>query len=87
MVNDTDHFREVFYPEPTSDIWNMSIVSAIDGWRLIHADNPMKIVSLGMDALDGIYKNFQNKVWAEKELREKGVIFESEWGRQSQSKP
>jgi hypothetical protein len=41
----------------------------------------MKIVDLGMHALDGMYKTFQNKVWAESELKEKGVEFETIWGR------
>lgn len=81
VVNDIDHFREVFLPNPTSDWWDMGIVSAIDGWRLIFADDPVKIVALGMDALDGIYKTFQNKVWAEKEIKEKGIVFDTKWGK------
>lgn len=81
VVNDTDHFREVFYPNPSADIWDMTVIAAIDGWRLLYADNPVKIVSLGMDALDGIYKTFQNKLWAENEIRDKGIIFETEWGK------
>ncbi len=80
LVNDVDHFKEVFYPNPTADFWDFGIVSQIDGWRLIFADNPMKIVELGMQALDGIYKMFQNKVWAEKELKEKGIEFSTPWG-------
>ncbi|MBI2405075.1 hypothetical protein HYV22_02755 [Candidatus Gottesmanbacteria bacterium] len=80
-VNDFDHFREVFYPNATADYWEFGLISAIDGWRLIHADNPIKIVELGMQALDGVYKVFQNKVWAEKELKEKGIEFETKWGK------
>ena len=81
QVNDVDHFREVFYPEPTADVWDFGLVSQIDGWRLIYADDPIKIVNLGMDSLDGIYKTFQNKVWAEKELKGKGIEFETKWGK------
>lgn len=81
VVNDIDHFREVFFPNPTADFWDLGLVSQIDGWRLLYSDNPIKIVDLGMQALDGIYKTFQNKVWAEKELKEKGVEFETQWGK------
>lgn len=81
VINDIDHFREVFYPNPTSDFWDFSLISQIDGWRLLYADNPIKIVSLGFEALDGIYKSFQNKIWAEKELKEKAVHFDSPWGK------
>ncbi len=81
VVNDIDHFREVFFPDPTSDLWDMGIVSAIDGWRLLYGEGPLKIVALGMDALDGIYKTFQNKVWAEKEIKEKAIEFDTMWGK------
>ncbi len=81
VVNDIDHFREVFYPNPAADFWDFSLISQIDGWRLLYADNPIKIVDMGMDALDAIYKNFQNKIWAEKELKEKGVEFATRWGK------
>jgi hypothetical protein len=81
LVNDIDHFREVFYPNPTADFWNFGLEAMIDGWRLLYSDNPIRIVDLGMNALDGIYKQFQNKVWAEKELKEKGVEFATKWGR------
>ncbi len=81
VVNEIDHFREVFFPNPTADFWEFSLVTQIDGWRLLFADNPIKIVELGMQALDGIYKIFQNKVWAQKELKEKGIEFETKWGK------
>ncbi len=81
MINDIDHFREVFFPSPTSDFWDFSIIAQIDGWRLLYADDPMKVVALGMESLDGIYKTFQNKVWAEKEIKEKGVEFQTKWGK------
>lgn len=81
VVNEIDHFREVFFPNPTSDVWDLSIVSQIDGWRLIYPDNPLIYVDLTMKGLDAIYKTFQNKVWAEKELKEKGIEFETKWGK------
>lgn len=81
VVNEVDHFREVFFPTPTADLWDFSLAAQIDGWRLLYADNPIKIVELGMQALDAIYKAFQNKLWAEKELAEKGVEFTTRWGK------
>ncbi len=81
VVNEVDHFREVFFPNPTEDFWDFSLVAQIDGWRLIYSEDPLKVVALGMDALDGIYKTFQNKVWAEKELKENGVEFDTPWGK------
>lgn len=81
IVNDVDHFREVYRPNPTADLWDFHLASQIDGWRLLYSDNPLKIVALAMEALDAIYKVFQNKVWAEKELKEKGKEFVTRWGK------
>lgn len=81
MVNEIDHFREVFFPNPTSDFWDLSLIAQIDGWRLLYTDDPLKIISLGMESLDGVYKTFQNKVWAEKEIKEKGIEFTTKWGK------
>ncbi len=80
VVNNIDHFGEVHWPDPTADYWEFALFSIIDGWRLIYPDDHFKIVAMGMDALDGIYKTFQNKIWAEKEL-ETGREFTSFWGK------
>lgn len=81
VVNDTDHFREVFFPNPTADFWNISLPTIIDGWRLIYANDPLKLVSVCMDCLDGAYRSMQSKVWAEKDVKEKAQIFETPWGK------
>jgi hypothetical protein len=81
VVNDIDHFRECFFPNPTADFYDIALPSIIDGWRLLFADNPHKLVDLIMTSLDGTYKMLQNKVWAEHDLKEKGQIFETKWGK------
>lgn len=81
VVNDVDHFRQVFFPNPNADYWSFQLEEIIDGWRLIHSDNPQKLAGLGMDCLDAIYKELQNKVWAEKEIKENSTEFETKWGK------
>lgn len=81
VVNETDHFREVFFPQATADFWDFSIIAIIDGWRLLYAEDPLKLVALTMECLDAIYKAFQNKVWAEREIKEIGKEFETKWGK------
>lgn len=80
VINDVDHFREVFYPDAGADYWEFWMVAQIDGWRLIHGDNPMKIMELGFQSLDGIYKVMLNKIWAEKELATANE-FATRWGK------
>lgn len=81
VVNDVDHFRQVFYPNPIADYWSFQLEEIIDGWRLLHSENPQKIVALGMETLDAVYKEMQNKVWAEKEIAEHSTEFETRWGK------
>ncbi len=80
VVNEIDHFREVFFPNPAADFWDFGMVAQIDGWRLLFSDNPVKIMELGFQSLDGIYKVMLNKIWAEKEL-ENAAVFETKWGK------
>lgn len=81
VVNDIDHFREVYYPNPQADFYDFGLVGILDGLKLLYADDNQKILASGLIALDGIYKTFQNKVWAGKEIEEKGVPFKTRWGR------
>lgn len=80
VINDVDHFQEVFYPDASADYWEFWIVGQIDGWRLLYGDEPLKIMELGFQSLDGVYKVMQNKIWAEKEL-DKGQEFDTKWGK------
>lgn len=81
VVNDIDHFREVYFPNPTADFYDLSLVGILDGLKLLYPDDHQKLVDLSMLALDGIYKTFQNKVWAEDEIKEKGIEFKTKWGK------
>lgn len=81
VVNGVDHFREVNYPNPLADFYDFNLKSALDGWNLLYKDSDSKFVEWGMTVLDGIYRNFENKVWAEKEIKNKGIAFETKWGK------
>lgn len=81
VVNDIDHFREVYFPNPTADYYDFNLVSILDGLKLLYSTDNNRILEAGMICMDGIYKTFQNKVWAERELKEKGVPFKTRWGK------
>lgn len=81
VVNDIDHFREVYLPNPTADFYDFGLVATLDGLRLIYSDANQKIIDFSLVALDGIYKSFQNKIWAEAELKDKGIAFDTKWGK------
>jgi len=81
VVNEVDHFREVFFPDPMSDFWDFSLGSVIDGMNMTMTNEPVSMIDSVMDCLDGVYKMFQNKIWAEKEIKEKAVLFETKFGK------
>lgn len=81
IVNDIDHFNEVYYPNPMADFYDFGLTSQLDGWKLIYSDQHEKLLNLGLVAFDGIYKKFQDKVWAEHEIDKKGVEFKTVWGK------
>jgi hypothetical protein len=81
VVNDIDHFRESSYPNATNDIYDFGMVGIMDGWKLLYGDDHLKMIQLGMLVLDGIYRKFQDKIWAEKEISEKGIPFKTKWGK------
>lgn len=78
---DDDHFQEVFWENPTADVYNFSIVGLIAGIKLMYPKDDTSVLNFGYDALDSAYHEFENKVWAEKEIKEKGVEFDTKWGK------
>lgn len=81
VVNDIDHFREVYFPNPTADFYDFNLVAILDGLKLLYSTDNNRILEAGLICMDGIYKTFQNKVWAKSELKEKGVPFKTRWGK------
>lgn len=81
VVNGIDHFSEVYFPDPMADYYDFGLVAILDGLKLLYPDDHQKLVDIGSLALDGIYKTFQNKVWAEREIKSSGIEFETRFGK------
>lgn len=79
VINNVDHFREVFLPKPDDDIYDFLIVGILDGLRM-KFQNDAQMTETGELILDGILRTFINKINAEKEIQ-KGYIFKTKWGK------
>ena len=79
VINDIDHFREVFLDEADKDIYDFNIVNIIEGMRN-QVNTPEDLVEFTQDMLDGLQQVFSNKVNAEREIAN-GLIFKSRWGK------
>ncbi len=80
VVVDVDHFKEVFRPDPLSDYQDFSIVNVLDGLKLFKPNSDSFYVDFMLTALDGLLHDFENKIWAEEEIKV-GIEFESRWGK------
>ena len=81
VVVDVDHFKEVFRPDANADYQDFSIVNVLDGLKLLKPDSDDYYVDFMLTALDGLLRDFENKIWAEKVIEENSTPFESVWGK------
>lgn len=81
LVIDDDHFQEVYYPEASSDVYEAGIVGILQGYKILHRGEDKELVEFGFELLDDIVHNLEAKIWAENELKEKGVEFTTKWGK------
>jgi hypothetical protein len=81
VVNQVDHFQEVYYAEPSADYLLLGVEYIFDGWKLLYREQDSLIVEKGLEVLDGIYISFISKIEAEKVLEREGTEFETKWGK------
>lgn len=81
LVIDDDHFQEIYYPNANHDIYELGIVSIIQGYKLNHQKDDGALVEFIMETLDAVLQNLEKKIWAEHEIEEKRVEFQSRWGK------
>lgn len=80
FVVEIDHFKEIFRPEPLADYHNFSIVNILDGLKLQRPNSDEYYVHFISKCLDAILHDFENKIWAEREIKSLGVKFDTKWG-------
>jgi hypothetical protein len=84
MVNyvlEVDHFQEVFRSDLLADYHDFSVVNILDGLKLQMPNSDAYYVEFISKCLDAILHDFENKIWAEDEIKEKGIEFETRWGK------
>lgn len=79
IVVEIDHFREVFWDKPAADYHEFSLLGLLEGLKFLKPGDDQYYVEFGMEALSAMVANFENRIWAEKEI-EKGIKFETKYG-------
>jgi hypothetical protein len=81
FIVDTDHFKEVFWQDPAADYHEFTLLGLLEGLKQERPDEDMYYVEFGVQCLDAMVHTFENRIWAEKEISEKGVAFETKYGK------
>lgn len=76
-----DHFQEVFFANPEADYHDFSFDGIIDGLKLKYPDDDAKTLTFGMECLDALLHTFENRMWAERDIKHNGTEFQTKWGK------
>lgn len=76
-----DHFKEVFWDNPTADYHEFSLLGVLEGLKQSKPDSDSYYVEFGIECLNSLLHDFENRIWAEREIADKGIIFKSRFGK------
>jgi hypothetical protein len=80
IVVDIDHFGEVFWKEPQADYHEFSLNGVLEGLKLEKPDQDDAYMGFGIQCLNALRVTFENRIWAEKEIKEKAITFKTKFG-------
>lgn len=81
IIVDTDHFKEVYWGSADADYHEFSFLGLLEGMKMLKPGQDSEYVKFGMVCLEALIHTFENRIWAEKEIREKGVEFKTKFGK------
>ena len=81
VIVDIDHFKEVYRPDAISDYHEFELEGILEGYKYQFPGKDDLYMEEVMKLLDAILHNFENRIWAEKEIKEKGLEFQISQGK------
>lgn len=81
LIVQIDHFKDALWPDPTSDRYDISVIGILDGLKYQKPSQDNYYVNFISKCLDALLHEFENRVWAEEEIKEKGIEFETQYGK------
>lgn len=81
VVVDIDHFKEVFWKDASADYHEFSLVNILDGLKIQKPDQDDYYTEFIISCLDAILHEFENRIWAEREIAENGKEFKTRFGK------
>lgn len=81
IIVSIDHFQEVYWDNPAADFHEFSLLGLLEGVKYQKPGDDEFYVLFGMECLDAMVYTFENRAWAEKEIAEKGIPFDTRFGK------
>jgi hypothetical protein len=81
VITEIDHFKEVFWKEPLADYHVFDLDSILGGLKHQYPDQDDYYVEFISKCLDTVLHEFENRIWAEREIEQKGQKFETQFGK------
>ena len=81
IIVQVDHFQEVYWADSAADYHEFSLLGLLEGLKYQKPGDDDFYVVFGMECLDALVHDFENRAWAEKEITEKGQAFETRFGK------
>jgi hypothetical protein len=80
VITDIDHFKEVFWKDPVADYHEFDLDSILDGLKVQFPSQDDYFAEFISKCLDAVLHNFENRIWAEKEILRTGQKFNTRFG-------
>jgi hypothetical protein len=81
VITDIDHFKEVFWKDPLADYHEFDLIGILDGLKLQFPNQDDYYVEFISKSLDAVLHQFENRIWAEKEILKVGQKFNTKFGK------
>lgn len=81
IIVETDHFKEVYWQEADADYHEFSLLGLLEGLKQLKPGKDSEYVTFGIECLEALTRTFENRIWAENEIKEKGFAFKTRYGK------
>jgi hypothetical protein len=81
VITEVDHFKEVFRKEPLADYHEFDLTAILDGLKFQYPNQDDYYVDFIIKGLDAVLHEFENRIWAEKEIAQHGKKFVTKYGK------
>jgi len=81
VIVDFDHFKEIFQKDTLADYHEFNLINILEGLEFQFPGKDDYSMEFVGKVLDAILHEFENRIWAEKEISRVGIKFQTRFGQ------